>query len=143
MQRFYFVLADAILISHALIVLFNVASLPLIWLGRFFRWQFIRNFYFRTVHLLLIGYIALQAMLGQACPLTDWENELRIKAGSEAYAGSFIAHWVQRLLFYGAEQWVFTVAYALFFMLVLGTQFCVKPDPPPWWRRPARANGES
>ena len=135
MQRFYFVLADAILISHALIVLFNVASLPLIWLGRFIHWRFVRNFYFRTVHLLLIGYIALQAMLGQACPLTDWENELRIKAGSQAhYAGSFIAHWVQGLLFYDAEEWVFTVAYTLFFALVLGTQFYVKPHPPRWWR---------
>ena len=134
MQRFYFVLADAILISHALIVLFNVASLPLIWLGRFFHWRFIRNFYFRTVHLLLIGYIALQAMLGQACPLTDWENELRIKAGRGAYAGSFIAHWVQGLLFYDAQEWVFTVAYVLFFMLVLATLFWAKPNPPRRWR---------
>ena len=134
MQSLYRVLADAILISHALIVLFNVASLPLIWLGRFFHWRFVRNFYFRTVHLLLIGYIALQAMLGQACPLTDWENELRLKAGGEAYAGSFIAHWVRRLLFYDAEEWVFTTAYVLFFALVLATHFWAKPDPPRWWR---------
>ena len=134
MQRFYLMLADAILITHTLIVLFNVASLPLIWLGRFFQWRFVRNFYFRIVHLLLIGHIALQAMVGQDCPLTDWENELRIKAGDEIYGGSFIAHWVQRLLFYDAEEWVFTVAYALFFVLVLATQFYVRPDPPRWWR---------
>jgi len=134
MQRFYLILADAILITHALVVLFNVASLPLIWLGRFFQWRFVRNFYLRIVHLLLIGYIALQAMVGQDCPLTDWENELRIKAGYEIYGGSFIAHWVQRLLFYAAEEWVFTVAYALFFVLVLATQFYVRPDPPRWWR---------
>jgi hypothetical protein len=76
----------------------------------------------------------LQAMVGQACPLTDWENELRIKAGGETYAGNFIAHWVQRLLFYDAEEWVFTVTYAFFFVLVLATQFCVRPDPPRWWR---------
>ena len=134
MQRCYLILADAILITHALIVLFNVASLPLIWLGRFFHWRFVRNFYFRIVHLLLIGYIALQAMVGQACPLTDWENKLRINAEGEPYAGSFIAHWVQGLLFYDAEEWVFTVAYALFLALVLATQFGVKPEPPRWWR---------
>ena len=93
MQSLYLVLADAILISHALIVLFNVASLVLILLGRFFHWLFVRNFYFRTVHLLLIGYIALQAMLGQGCSLTDWENELRIKVGFQVYyVGSFIAY---------------------------------------------------
>ncbi len=98
MQSLYRVLADAILISHALIVLFNVVSLPLIWLGRFFRWRFVRNFYFRTVHLLLIGYIAVQALAGKNCPLTDWEDHLRVKAGSEAhYAGSFIAHWAARV----------------------------------------------
>ena len=138
MQRFYLMFADAILITHALIVLFNVAGLPLIWLGRFFHWRFVRNFYFRTVHLLLIGCIALQAIIGQVCPLTDWENELRIKAGHEAYADSFMAHWVQRLLFYDAKEWVFTVAYALFFVLVLATQFYVKPDAPRWWRTARR-----
>jgi hypothetical protein len=137
MQWFYLILADAILISHALIVLFNVASLPLIWLGRFFQWRFVRNFYFRTGHLLLIGYIALQAMAGQMCPLTDWEDQLRLKAGTDAhYAGSFVAHWVQRLLFYHAEEWVFTLAYVLFFALVLATLFWVKPEPPRWWRTP-------
>jgi hypothetical protein len=73
-------------------------------------------------------------MAGQACPLTDWENELRIKAGEESYGDSFVAHWVQTLLFYDAEEWVFTLAYGLFFVLVLATQFCVKPDPPRWWR---------
>lgn len=115
-------------------MLFNVASLPLIWLGHFFRWRFVRNFYFRALHLALIGYIAIQALAGKNCPLTDWENELRLKAGTEAhYAGSFIAHWVQRLLFYNADEWVFTVAYALFFGLVLATQFWVRPNPPCWW----------
>jgi len=135
MPSLYLVLADAILISHALIVLFNVAGLPLIWFGRFFHWQFVRNFHFRTVHLLLIGYIALQAMLGQTCPLTNWENELRLKAGTDAqYAGSFVAHWVQQLLFYNADERIFTVAYTLFFVLVLATVFWVRPDPPRWWR---------
>jgi len=142
MQRFYLFLADAILISHALIVLFNVASLPLIWLGHFFRWRFIRNCCFRAVHLLLIGYIAVQAMVGQICPLTDWEDKLRLKAGTEAqYAGSFVAHWVRRLLFYDADEWVFTTTYTLFFVLVLATLFWVKPNPPHWWRSPGRHTG--
>lgn len=136
MQRFYLILADAILISHALIVLFNVASLPLIWLGCVLRWHFVRNFYFRAMHLLLIGYIALQAMAGQICPLTDWEDKLRLKAGTDAhYAGGFVAHWVQRLLFYNGAAWMFTLAYTMFFALVLATFFWVRPNPPRWWLR--------
>jgi hypothetical protein len=139
MQKLYLLLADAVLITHALIVLFNVASLPLIWLGRWLRWRFVRNFSFRLVHLLLIGYITVQALAGKNCPLTGWEEQLRVKAGTGGhYAGSFIAHWVQRLLFYDAEEWVFTVAYLLFFALVLATQFWVKPDPPRWWREPRK-----
>jgi hypothetical protein len=131
MQQFYPIAADAILIVHVLIVLFNVVSLPLIWLGCFLRWRFVRNFYFRTVHLLMIAYIAAQALVGEICPLTDWENDLRTKGGTDPrYATSFIGHWLQRLLFYEADERVFTVAYVIFFALVLATLFFVKPDPP-------------
>lgn len=135
MARFYLILADAILVSHALIVLFNVASLPAIWLGHFLKWRFVRNFWFRIIHLILIAYIAVQALVGRVCPLTDWENLLREKAGAEAqYAGGFFAHWVQGILFYEADERVFTVAYVAFFILVLATFYWVKPAPPAFWR---------
>jgi hypothetical protein len=134
MPQFYLVLADAILLAHVLIVAFNVFSLPLIWLGGLRRWRFVRNFYFRAIHLLLIGYIALQAALGEICPLTDWENALRVQAGTDPrYATSFVGHWLQRLIFYEAEEHVFLVAYLIFFGLVLVTLFVVKPEPPRWW----------
>ena len=48
-------LADAILVLHALIVFFNIGALPIIWIGHFQRWSFVRSFSFRIVHLLLIG----------------------------------------------------------------------------------------
>ena len=72
MQKFYLILADAILVAHVLIVAFNVLSLPLIWLGTFLGWRFVRNFYFRTIHLLMIAYIAGQALAGEICPFTHW-----------------------------------------------------------------------
>jgi hypothetical protein len=131
MQQFYPIVADAILIVHVLIVLFNVVSLPLIWLGWFLRWRFVRNFYFRVIHLAMIAYIAAQALVGEICPLTDWENALRVHAGTDPrYATSFIGHWLQRLLFYEADERVFTIAYVIFFALVLATLFFVKPNPP-------------
>jgi hypothetical protein len=138
MQDFQLFLADAILVTHALVVLFNIASLPAIWIGKVFKWRFVHNFYFRAIHLLLIGYIAAQALVGTICPLTEWENQLRLKAGAEAtYAGSFIAHWVQWALFYEADERIFTAAYVIFFVLVLVTLFWVKPNPPSWWRKAA------
>lgn len=141
MQQLYLILADAILLAHALIVAFNVFSLPVIWLGFFLRWRFVRNFYFRTLHVLMMAYIALQAALGEICPLTDWENALRVQAGTDPnYATSFVGHWLQWLIFYEADERVFTVAYLTFFALVLLTLFIVKPDLPRWW--PARRRSD-
>ena len=136
MEKSYLILADAILIAHVLIVLFNVLALPIIWLGYFLGWRFVRNFYFRAIHLTMIAYIAVQALVGEVCPFTNWENDLRLRAGTDPrYAKSFVGHWLQRLIFYEADERVFTIAYMIFFALVLLTLFMVKPNPPrPLWK---------
>jgi len=53
------------------------------------------------------------------CPLTTLEMALRLRAGSGVYEGSFIQHWLQRLLYYEAPGWVFALAYTLFGLLVV------------------------
>jgi hypothetical protein len=122
------VLADVILVVHALLVLFNVGALPLIWIGYFRGWTFVRNFSFRIIHLLLIGVVAAESVFGMMCPLTTWESELR---GSGAQLeGGFIAYWLHRLLFFEFSPWVFTIAYVLFFLLVAFTFYWVPPHRP-------------
>ena len=136
MQRLYSLLADGILAAHALIVLFNVGALPVIWLGHFRRWRFVRDFSFRAAHLLLIGFVAAESFLGAICPLTSWEDRLRLKAGVDPrYEGGFLAHWLHRLIFYDLNERVFAVAYGLFFALVVFTWVWVRPRPPGWWPR--------
>jgi hypothetical protein len=136
-QTFYQVLADAILILHVLIVAFIVGALPVIWVGYFRKWSFVRDFAFRMTHLALIGFVAAQSLCGAICPLTIWENALRTRAGQQPYGGTgFIAHWLQRLLFYDWNPWVFTVIYVAFFALVLLTSLLIRPRPPKRWRRP-------
>lgn len=130
MQRLYLILADGILIAHAVIVAFNLFSLPLIWVGRWLNWRFVRNFWFRAIHVVLIGYVAAQAIAGKICPLTTWENELRIRGGDAGYAGGFVAHWVQRLIFYEADERLFAWGYAGFLVAVLLTWIWVKPNLP-------------
>jgi len=129
-------LADGILVLHALVVLFNVGALPVIWVGHFRRWAFVRNFYFRVVHLLLIGVVAGENLVGMICPLTVWEDALRSsgRIGAVQEKG-FIAYWIHRLLFYEAPAWVFTVAYLLFFLLVVLTFYCVRPQLPTFSER--------
>lgn len=115
----YRVLADAVVVIHLAYVLFVVFALVAILLGAVLGWRWTRNFWFRLVHLLMIGAVVVQAVLGVMCPLTTLENGLRKSAGEGDYAGSFIGHWAHELLFIEAEPWHFTVAYCTFGGLVL------------------------
>ena len=121
-------LADVILVLHAIIVLFIVGSMPLIWCGYFCGWRFVRNFYFRIIHLLLMGIVAVESVFGILCPLTIWEDALRTSdsAGALRQHG-FIAHYLHQLLYYDFPAWVFTLAYLLFFLFVVATFYWVRP----------------
>jgi hypothetical protein len=139
-QTSYQWLADAILILHVSIVLFIVGALPVVWLGYFRNWNFVRSFAFRITHLLLIGFVAAQSVLGAICPLTTWESDLRVKAGGHPYGeNGFIAHWFQRLLFHSWDPKVFTMIYVTFFGLVVLTSILVRPRPPKLWNRKRQA----
>ena len=125
---FYRLLADAVLVLHAGVVLFVVAGLCLVLLGGARRWQWVRNFWFRVLHLAAIAYVALQSWLDIVCPLTTLEMWLRGRAGQAAYEGDFIAHWLGKLLFYEAPPWIFIVVYSAFALLVLYSWVIVRPD---------------
>ncbi|GHA79342.1 DUF2784 domain-containing protein [Cognatilysobacter bugurensis] len=119
-------LADAILVLHVGIVAFVVLGALAIALGAR-RWRWVRDWRWRTAHVLLMGFIALQAWLGALCPLTIWEQALREHAGQAAYGGSFIEHWLSRLIFFEAPAWVFVAAYTAFGALVIAGWFVVPP----------------
>ncbi|PKM17868.1 MAG: DUF2784 domain-containing protein [Gammaproteobacteria bacterium HGW-Gammaproteobacteria-15] len=121
-------LADFILTLHFLFVLFVVLGLLAIYLGYFLNWRWVRNRTFRILHLIAIGIVVLQSWLGVICPLTIWEMALRQKAGAATYAGSFIQHWLQSLLYYTAPDWVFMLLYTGFAGLVVISWFLVPPQ---------------
>jgi polyferredoxin len=100
-------LADVLLVLHFLIAAFIVGGLPLVWLGAALDWRWVRNPWFRWLHIAAIAFVAAEALLGIACPLTVWEDALRGGVRAE----SFVGRWVQQLLFYRAPEWVFTLAY--------------------------------
>lgn len=117
-------LADAILVVHALFVLFVTGGLIATWIGIATGAPFARNRLFRGVHLAAIAFVVAESLLGYACPLTVWEDALR---GSTAGQG-FIERWVHAWLFWSAPAWVFTTAYVAFGAAVALT----------WWRFPPR-----
>ena len=123
--------ADLILATHALFVAFVVLGLVAVLLGRYRRWGWIRNPWFRLIHLVAIGIVMAESWLGMVCPLTEWENRAREAAGSEAYSSSFIQHWLHEILFYDFDPWVFTVAYTVFGILVLVAWLLVPPEHTP------------
>jgi hypothetical protein len=123
-------LADAVLVLHWMIVLFNIGALPVIWLGYFRKWHFVRNPYFRWAHLLLLAFVLAETVVGVSCPLTLLEDALRVDGGeTPGHPSGFLARWLERLLFWDAPPVVFILAYGLFFALVLFTFVRVKPEP--------------
>jgi hypothetical protein len=123
----YLVAADVVLATHLMFVAFVVLGLLLIFTGGILRWAWVRNRSFRTLHGLSIGLVVVQAWFGMVCPLTTLENWLRGKAGSTVYAGTFVSHWMNQLLYYDAPAWVFAVAYTVFGGLVIASWYFVRP----------------
>jgi len=110
--------ADVVLALHAVYVAFVVGGLALTWLGVACGWGWVRNFWFRLLHLAAIGLVAAEALIGVACPLTVLEDWLR----SAAYAGSgLLERWVHRILFWDFPSWVFTLVYLIFTFLAVLT----------------------
>jgi hypothetical protein len=116
-------IADALLIAHFAIAAFIVGGLVLVWAGAALGWCWVRNRWFRYLHLGAIAFVAAEAVLGVACPLTVWEDMLRGGVRAE----SFIGRWVQRLLYYQAPEGIFTAAYVCWTLATLITLRLVPP----------------
>ncbi len=123
----YRTFADLLLITHVGFVAFVIVGLLLILCGGFCGWRWIRNPWFRAAHLAGIALVVVQAWFGVICPLTTLEMHLREKAGDQTYEGTFIAHWLQKLLYYQAPPWVFIVCYTLFGLAVVGSWLKFRP----------------
>jgi hypothetical protein len=116
-------LADIVVGVHLLIILFIVAGVPLVYLGAALRWAWVRSRRWRVLHLGAILFVAAESLVGITCPLTVWEDTLR----GRRPAGDFIERWIDRMIFYDAPTWIFTVAYVAFATLVLVTWYVVPP----------------
>ena len=134
----YRLLADVILVLHFAYVAFVVGGLAAILLGIGLRWQWVRNFWFRAVHLAMIGIVVLESLCGILCPLTDWEDRLRELGGAPNEPGtSFIGRWAHDLLFVDLPASALVPYYCLFGLAVALTWILA---PPRWpWRKKNRA----
>jgi hypothetical protein len=129
----YGFLADVVVGFHFAYVAFVVGGELMILLGLACHWQWVRNLWFRLTHLLFIGVVAAEAVLGMACPLTVWEDGLRELAGQTVQGESFLGRLLHNMLFIPIPPAWIPVLHIGFGVLVLLT-FVLAP---PRWR-PAR-----
>jgi hypothetical protein len=125
-QSQYRVFADTVLVLHVAIAVFVVAGLVFVVIGNLRQWRWVNQLWFRLMHLTAIAIVVAESWFGVICPLTTLEMWLRAKAHAATYSGSFIEHWLQRLLYYDAPPWVFNFGYSLFALLVIAS----------WWYFP-------
>jgi hypothetical protein len=117
--------ADFVVAIHLAYVAVVVLGFVAILIGAAAQWRWVHNPYFRLTHLAMILLVCLEAALGAACPLTTLESRLRLKAGATGYLRDFIGYWLDRLIFYDAPPWLFTVIYFAFGTLVMLTFWLV------------------
>lgn len=95
----YYLLSRLVAFAHLLYVLFVSLGLFAIYLGLIFKWRFIRNPYFRIIHLVAMIIVAIQQYFLINCPLTVLEKRLLILAGRPTYSGAFIPNLLNQFSF--------------------------------------------
>jgi hypothetical protein len=118
------ILAESILAAHIAVILFNVFGLIAVPLGALCGWRFVRIRWWRVLHLVLLGTVALQAVVGRACFLTLWQAALAEGAASPT---PLIMGWVNRMIYWPLPIWVFAALYLLVFGYALALLWLVPP----------------
>ena len=128
----YRILADIIVAIHFLWIVFMILGFVFticavlavyafhtrraLWRNFFDRW------FFRTLHLAGIAYVAALTLLDKYCPLTILENAFRRRYDpGSAYPGSFIVYHIERLVYPNVDArliFVPTIFIAAFTLIV-------------------------
>ncbi|MEP7181143.1 MAG: DUF2784 domain-containing protein [Betaproteobacteria bacterium] len=78
------ILADTLVVAHLAFLLFVVLG------GALVLWRIA----IAWLHVPAVLWAACIELSGSICPLTPWENALRVEAGQRGYRGGFVEHYV-------------------------------------------------
>jgi hypothetical protein len=128
-------LADLMVAIHVGYVAYVVLGQLAVWVGLAFRRRWARNFWFRVTHLAAILFVAAEEVIGMRCPLTEWEEHFRTRAGQPVSGETFLSRLMHDLIFIDFEQkWVYAAIHIGCAAVVLLT-FVIWP--PRWpFRKP-------
>jgi hypothetical protein len=135
--------ADILLVFHFFYFLFCVGGeaailFGVLWerirraadtLSRRPRIGWIRHRGFRLAHLIAVGIVGAEGLVGVLCPLTVWEYALRRAAGQTIESEiPLVPRIIRAVLFYDFPFWVFTALYVGFAFLAAATYILVPPE---------------
>ncbi|MFT5051990.1 MAG: hypothetical protein ACI8QZ_003421 [Chlamydiales bacterium] len=121
-------LADTLVVLHLVVVIFMIGGVLGVLIGWPLGWRWIRNPWWRCLHLAIMGYIAFNALRGELCFLTIWEADLRRSAGQvNAEDVSFIGRVFRDMLYVEVPQKTLDIAYLVVAVLVLASVLLVRP----------------
>ncbi len=119
----YGIAADLVVAVHVAYVAYVVLGQLAIIVAAPFKWQWARNPWFRFTHLAAIAVVAYEELRGIRCPLSVWEEQLRLLAGQVTHTSeTFIGRLFHDLLFIEGKPEIFftTVHLAAFALIVQG-----------------------
>jgi hypothetical protein len=126
----YSFLADLLVAIHVCYVGYVLIGEVLILVGWALGRRWVRNFWFRATHLLAIGVVVVEEYVRLRCPLTVWEERLRVRAGQPVTGETFVGRLLHAVLFYeDTPQWVFTAIHTTVGAVVLVTLLLCPPRP--------------
>jgi len=146
----YISLANLVVGFHLFYVGFVVLMVPVILIGGWRKWSWVRNFWFRLIHFIMIAVVVVETVFGVTCPLTTWETELRVAGGqlepdpmsdrylydpeAAVYQEDFVGQLFHNLLFLNdVPQWVLNCCYFAFGAMILVMLLFIPPRSP--WKQ--------
>ena len=129
---FYVWLADIVVAVHVAYVACVVFGLLFVFVGKARGWEWVRNRWFRGIHLAMILGVVVRSLICTNCPLTTWEDVLREWGGQVELEGSRVGYVLHTIIHPGLPMWAYPIIYVLFAGLVVATLWIV----PVAWRSP-------
>ena len=116
--------SEIVLLFHFCVFLFMVLSFFLIPYGYYQKWEWVKNRYYRLIHLILMGIIFIEAILGFMCPLTILENFLR----NDIEINNKITQIIHQVMYWDLPTNQFIILYLLSLLYLIFLWFFFKPD---------------
>ena len=102
-------MADFVMLLHFGLALFITLGFFFIPFGCKFGWSWTQLWRLRILHLVMMGIVTAEAIVGLTCPLTVLENLLRGVDESQ----TFVFYWVGRVLYWDLPRQTFILFYSL------------------------------